>query len=157
MNRVVSLMMIIVIAFSLISPMNTSAEEPSPAVKRDNHENNVYHQYYLRHDALRPHFNFYYDLLIDRYQPELKEEWRLIVNERESLIKKYKELKKEGKLKDHVQKGEAWKEKHEMVQESFLKAVKERNDEAIKDVLPDLLALQKEMNDYLKNHVKTEQ
>lgn len=136
-------------------PLQAMAKEPVE-LDKDSYHDHVYHEYYLRHDAMRPHFNFYYDLLIDRYQPELQEEWRLIVNERETLIKKYKELKKEGKLKDPVEKDESWKTEHQNIHERFLNAVKERNDEAIEEVLPDLLALQKEMNEFLKSQIKPE-
>ncbi|TMW73727.1 hypothetical protein [Alteribacter natronophilus] len=112
---------------------------------------------HLKYDKMRPHLNFYYELLIERYEPAMKEEWLMIVQELETLIKKYREMKKEGKLKDkdfHNQ-DDKWKMKHQDVQEQFLKAVKERNDEAIRAILPDLVTLQKEMNEYLESILKT--
>ncbi|WP_096434738.1 hypothetical protein [Alteribacter populi] len=143
----------LIVATSLFQPVISFAEDPA---EHENDHNNTYHEMYYRHEALRPHFHFYYDLLIDRYHPELKSEWREIISERETLIKKFKELKKEGKLQDPPEKDQQWKEKHQEVHEKFLAAVKERNDQEIKEVLPELLTLQKDVNKYLKARIKSE-
>ncbi|QOY36043.1 hypothetical protein AWH56_025955 [Anaerobacillus isosaccharinicus] len=49
------------------------------------------------HKAIRPHFNFYYQLLAEKYAPNHVKIWNDVIKDREALLKKYRELAKEGK------------------------------------------------------------
>ncbi|WP_142669876.1 hypothetical protein [Alteribacter lacisalsi] len=150
------LLLVLILLIALVSPLSTSYAEDAPEGKEETRHS--YEGMYLKYDKLRPHFNYYYELLIERHEPALKEEWTLIVQERETLIKKYREMKKEGKLKDadFHNLDEEWNQKHQDVQERFLQAVKERNDDSLKMLLSELIALQKEMNEYLQSVIKNE-
>ncbi|MBU9714700.1 hypothetical protein [Evansella tamaricis] len=138
----------ITLLFSLIMiiifPISTIAEDSSDddIDKECEMNQDIKH----RHKDMWIHIQFYYELLLDKYHPELKTEWKEIMRERETILKKWKELKKEGKEFDHSMISEEWKEKHQQYHEAFLEAVKIRDDEKIKSLLPKLLELQKSWN-----------
>lgn len=103
--------------------------------------------------AIRPHFNFYYQLLAEKYAPEYVEAWNEIISDRDAIMKKYKELKKSGK---NIEKpyNEVWLEKHRELQEEFLKAVKKRDDKILKEIVPKVIEHQKELNAMWKDSIK---
>ncbi|MDG5788665.1 hypothetical protein QA612_14385 [Evansella sp. AB-P1] len=111
-----------------------------------NHEQVTHH-----HEMIKVHLQYYYELLIEKHSPELKEEWREIVRDREAIHKKIKEMKKEGKEIEDCEITKAWKEKHKRYQEMFLDAVNKRDSEKIESLLPLLLQLHKQWNE---NHLK---
>ncbi|WP_096188496.1 hypothetical protein [Evansella halocellulosilytica] len=108
--------------------------------------NKEYHEISYRHEAIRPHIEFYYELMIEKYHPELKEEWKETLRERETILKKLKEVQKEGKSYDHEQMNEEWLNKHQKTHQQLLNAVKKRDGEAIKALLPKIIDLHKDWN-----------
>ncbi|UCZ54630.1 hypothetical protein LGQ02_07725 [Bacillus shivajii] len=122
-----------------------------PVIAEDGSEENdfcenCHEKISYEHQVIRPHMEYYFELLLDKYSPDLKEEWTEVLRERESILKKLKQMKKEGKLKEHPSPSERWYEKHGQIHDQFLNAVKKRDDETITQLLPQLLSLQKEWN-----------
>lgn len=103
--------------------------------------------------AIRPHFNFYYQLLAEKYAPEHVKVWNEVMKDREALHKQYKELKKAGKEPDKFY-DEAWLEEHGEIHKEFLEAVEKRDDEALKEVVPRIIDHQKQLNSLLKKRLK---
>lgn len=105
------------------------------------------------HDAVRPHFNFYYQLLAEKYAPKHVKVWNEVLKDRDALIKKYKELKKEGKEVENLH-DEAWLKAHTEIHQQFLEAVEKRDDEKLKQIVPRVIDHQKELNIILKKRLK---
>lgn len=103
--------------------------------------------------AIRPHFNFYYQLLAEKYSPKYVKVWNEVLKDREALHKQYKQLKKEGKELDKFY-DEAWLKEHGGIQKEFLEAVEKRDDEALKEVVPRMIDHQKQLNSLLKKRLK---
>lgn len=102
--------------------------------------------------AIRPHFNFYYQLLAEKYAPKHVSVWNEVLKDREGLFKKYKELKKAGKEVDNLY-DEAWKKEHGEIQQLFLEAVEKRDDTKLKEMVPRLIDHQKQLNSLLKKRI----
>ncbi|MFA9556004.1 hypothetical protein ACERII_01665 [Evansella sp. AB-rgal1] len=100
-----------------------------------------------RHDSIKIHLQYYYELLVEKHRPELKEEWIEINREKEAILKKMREMKKEGKTFDFTQIDGEWKVKHERIHEEFMEVVKSRDNEKIKNILPEIINLSKEWNE----------
>ncbi|UTR09494.1 hypothetical protein MM300_16560 [Evansella sp. LMS18] len=106
-----------------------------------------------RHSAIKPHFYYYMELLFEKFQPELKGKWQEVVREKEAIYKKMKELSKEGETGDHPAESEAWEAAHKSTQEKFLQAVKKRDEESLKALLPELLSLHRKWNEEHRNYI----
>ncbi|SER48383.1 hypothetical protein [Salipaludibacillus aurantiacus] len=104
--------------------------------------------------TLKPHFNYYYELLFEKHRPDLMEEWKEVGREREALTKKLKEFNKEKRtnLCDSIP--DEWYEHHQLAQERFLQSVKERETSKIKISLYHLLAVKKTWNEEMKEALK---
>lgn len=127
-----------------VLPLNSFAEEEmDQSEESETHEMAVVH----KQAAIKAHIKFYYELLIEKYRPDLMEEWMEVSREKEAILKKMKELKKEGKEFNEPMVSEDWKEKHSNYHEQFLTAVETRDDEKLKALLPALLQLQKQWNE----------
>lgn len=105
------------------------------------------------HKSIRPHFNYYYQLLAEKYAPKHVKVWNEVTKDREALYKKYKELKKEGKELDKFY-DEEWLNKHKDIQKQFLEAVEKRDEEALKEIVPLVIDHHKELNSLLKKRLK---
>ncbi|ADU30000.1 hypothetical protein [Evansella cellulosilytica] len=136
----------VAIFLMIASPFNTLAEdidENKVEQEKCYSEQELSHM----HKAMRVHIDYYYELLINKYRPELMEDWKESVRDRDAILKKIKELSKEGADLTSLQPTEQWKTKHEEYQESFLEAIKNRDNEKIKTILPLFLQLQQMWND----------
>lgn len=105
------------------------------------------------HKAIRPHFNFYYQLLAEKYAPKHVKVWNEVIKDREALLKKYRELTKEGKEVGEFY-DENWLKTHQDIHQQFLAAVEKRDDDALKTVVPLVIDHQKELNSLLKKRLK---
>lgn len=105
------------------------------------------------HKAIRPHFNFYYQLLAEKYAPKHVKIWNEVIKDREALLKKYRELAKAGKeVGDFYD--EEWLKAHNDIHQQFLVAVEKRDDKALKTIVPQVIEHQKELNALLKKRLK---
>ncbi|RXI99541.1 hypothetical protein DS745_15110 [Anaerobacillus alkaliphilus] len=116
-------------------------------------ETNQMDQVKYEHKAIRPHFNFYYQLLAEKYAPKHVKVWNDVISEREALIKKYRELAKSGKEIGNFY-DETWLKVHSDIQKQFLEAVEKRDDQALKNIVPQVIDHQKELNILLKKRLK---
>lgn len=105
------------------------------------------------HKAIRPHFDFYYQLLAEKYAPKHVKVWNEIIKEREGLLKKYRELVKSGKDVVNFY-DEEWLKVHNEIHKQFLVAVQKRDDDVLKTVVPQVIDHQKELNFLLKKRLK---
>ncbi|WNF37856.1 hypothetical protein RJD24_05250 [Bacillaceae bacterium IKA-2] len=103
--------------------------------------------------AIRPHFNFYYQLLAEKYAPNHVKVWNEVIQDREALHKQFKELKKSGKELDNFY-DEAWLKEHGEIHQVFLEAVEKRDDAALKELVPRVIDHQKQLNAALKKRLK---
>ncbi|SDY57460.1 hypothetical protein SAMN05421736_102309 [Evansella caseinilytica] len=139
--RMISLCLAIVL-FCLL-PLTGYAETDNA---KDHEECEKHHKFMQHHDTIHTHLTYYYELLIDKYRPELKEEWTAVTRDKEAILKKIREMKKEGKQIDDLFVNDKWKEQHQQYQADFLTAVKKRDEAQIKELLPQILELQKQWN-----------
>ncbi|OIJ16006.1 hypothetical protein BKP35_03210 [Anaerobacillus arseniciselenatis] len=103
--------------------------------------------------AIRPHFNFYYQLLAEKYAPKHVKVWNEVLKDRDALLKKYREVKKAGKeLEDFYD--EEWLKEHSEIHQQFLEAVEKRDDDKLKEIVPRVIDHQKELNAMLKKRLK---
>jgi hypothetical protein len=105
------------------------------------------------HKAIRPHFDFYYQLLAEKYAPKHVKVWNESIKEREALLKKYRELVKSGKDVGNFY-DEDWLKVHNEIHKQFLVAVEKRDDGALKTIVPQVIDHQKELNLLLKKRLK---
>jgi hypothetical protein len=105
------------------------------------------------HKAIKPHFNFYYQLLAEKYAPKHVKVWNEVIREREALFKKYRELSKSGKDIGNFY-DEDWLKAHNDIHQKFLAAVEKRDDDALKMIVPQVIDHQKELNSLLKKRLK---
>ncbi|WP_078552956.1 hypothetical protein [Bacillus alkalicellulosilyticus] len=107
------------------------------------------------HKGMEVHFQMYYQLLAEKYEPQLVTEWDEIRKEKSMLLKEIRAASKRGEL-DHEDMIEPmWVEKHDKVQQKFYKAVEQRDSKAIKEILPYLFEMQKELNEIFKAKLKS--
>lgn len=95
------------------------------------------------------HMGYYYELLTEKYAPDLVEEWKVISKDQQELMSKLKENKEKKEefkknLKEH-----SWYKRHKELEKQLTKAVKERDEEALKEMMPKMIEIQKELNDIL--------
>lgn len=105
------------------------------------------------HKAIRPHFNFYYQLLAEKFAPKHVKIWNEVIKDREALLKKYRELAKEGKEVGNFY-DEEWLKAHNDIHQQFLIAVEKRDENALKTIVPQVIDHQKELNALLKKRLK---
>lgn len=105
------------------------------------------------HKAIRPHFNFYYQLLAEKYAPKHVRIWNEVIKDREALLKKYRELAKEGKEVGNFY-DEEWLKAHNDIHQQFLIAVEKRDEIALKTIVPQVIDHQKKLNALLKKRLK---
>lgn len=105
------------------------------------------------HKVVRPHFNFYYELLAEKYAPKHVKVWHDVINERDALMKKYRQLAKEGKEIGNFY-DETWLKTHSDMQQKFLEAVEKRDDATLKNIVSQVIDHQKELNILLKKQLK---
>ncbi|OIJ20332.1 hypothetical protein BKP45_09715 [Anaerobacillus alkalidiazotrophicus] len=103
--------------------------------------------------VIRAHFNFYYQLLAEKYAPKHVKVWNNVMQDRDALIKKFKELKKDGIELDNFY-DETWLKEHNEIQHQFLEAVEKRDDEILKVIVPQIIDHQKQLNSILKKRLK---
>ncbi|MCD8510787.1 MAG: hypothetical protein LRY73_13555 [Bacillus sp. (in: Bacteria)] len=114
---------LVLVLFMSLLPLNSFAEEDIEKKEEvENHEVGLTH----KNSVLKTHIKFYYELLIEKYRPDIMEEWKEISREKDAILKKLKELKKEGKEFNEPIVSEEWKEKHCIYHEQFLAAVEKK-------------------------------
>ncbi|WP_096201174.1 hypothetical protein [Bacillus sp. FJAT-45350] len=100
------------------------------------------------------HMTMYYQLLAEKYAPELVAEWNEIQKERDMLEKKITELEKTGALLHGKKVGEDWYKSHAELQTNFAKAIKEYDEKEIKKMIPKLFDQHKELNKLYKKRIQ---
>lgn len=103
--------------------------------------------------AVRPHFNFYYQLLAEKYAPNYVKVWDEVLKDREAIFKNYKELKKAGKEVEPPY-DDAWLKKHSEVHQQFVDAVEKRDEASLKEMVPKVIEHQRELNLMWKKKIK---
>jgi hypothetical protein len=135
-----------VMVFSSISIVHAQEEMMEDVSARIGHVS-------YEHAALKPHFDFYYLLLAEKYAPKYVKVWKEVVKEREDLLSKSKELISEGKeIGDYYD--EDWSNTHSEIQKKFLEAVEKQAEDSLKEIVPRVIEHQKELNTLLKKHLK---
>ncbi|WP_368503873.1 hypothetical protein AB3N04_17350 [Alkalihalophilus sp. As8PL] len=144
--------LVIVLAF-IQQPLidSVSAEENSEAQECDCDKHHKKHKEF--HQYMRIHKDFYYELLTDKYAPEQAEQWKDIRSERDLLLKKLTEAKKRGELLHGDVKSKEWMEQHHFLQKQLTKAVKERDEKKIAEVLPQVFAHYEALNNEFQQRV----
>ncbi|HHY21853.1 MAG TPA: hypothetical protein GX525_08220 [Bacilli bacterium] len=95
------------------------------------------------------HIDHYYELLAEKYAPDLVDEWKVISKDQQELMSKLKEDKdKKAEFKKNL-KESSWYKRHKELEKQFTKAVKERDKNALKEIMPKVIEMQKELNDIL--------
>lgn len=137
----------------LVATMTATYPTMQVDAEEFDHEASQIEKVKYEHKAIRPHFNFYYQLLAEKYAPKHVKVWNEVIAEREALIKKYRELAKSGKeIGDFYD--EAWLKAHGDLQKHFLEAVEKRDDAALQNIVPQVIDHQKELNILLKKRLK---
>lgn len=104
--------------------------------------------------TIKTHFNYYYELLVDKHRPDLLIKWEQVASERDAINKKLKEFNNEKQKELYENISEDWYHKHALLQEHFLSAVKDRDGEKIKKNIPHILTLKKSWNLEMKELMK---
>lgn len=95
------------------------------------------------------HIDYYYELLTEKYAPDLVDEWKVISKDQQEMMSKLKEDKdKKAEFKKNL-KDKSWYKRHKELEKEFTKAVKNRDENALKEIMPKVIDLQKELNDIL--------
>ncbi|WP_100373411.1 hypothetical protein [Bacillus sp. FJAT-45037] len=106
------------------------------------------------HESIRVHKDFYMELLTEKYTPEQVEQWKAIRSERDLLLKKLNEAKKRGEIMHGDIRSKEWTDHHHELQKQLTKAVKERNDQEITELLPLIFAHYEKLNTEFQDRVK---
>ncbi|MCT8138725.1 hypothetical protein H1D32_13850 [Anaerobacillus sp. CMMVII] len=147
-SKLLYVVIVATLLLTSINSLNVYAEDETEG-EACTHMEQVKYQ----HKAIKPHFNFYYQLLAEKYAPKHVKVLKDVITEREALFKKYRELVKSGKdVGDFYD--EAWLKKHDEIQTQFLDAVEKRDDAALKKIVPQVIEHQKELNVLLKKRLK---
>ncbi|WP_216829468.1 hypothetical protein [Alkalihalobacterium elongatum] len=107
----------------------------------------------LINNGFTAHLNMYYELLAEKYTPQYVDTWREISREQAVLKKKISEAMKNGQLMHGEVIDQEWYKKHEELQTLFVQAVEQRNEKAIKKVLPKVFQQQKDLNKMYKERL----
>jgi hypothetical protein len=155
------------------------------------------HHHFKKHMLIGAHKEMYFQLLAEKYTPNQLEEWNSVIEERQELVAKLKELKMNSQLKsslkdkkkhvknehkekikqlrEKVKNGELTKEEakqqikekmksklhdkvageHHNTMIKFTEAIKEKDEENIKIMLPQILEMFKMKNEHLKQLITT--
>ncbi|WP_209123117.1 hypothetical protein [Alkalihalobacillus sp. BA299] len=137
---------------TLISSQNvTYAFEFESQQKKD--EKCCTHTCLMMNNGFAAHLNMYYELLAEKYAPEYVDAWREISKEQAVLKRKLSEAMKNGQLMHGDVIDEEWYKKHEELQNLFVQAVEQRNEKALKKVLPKVFQQQKNLNKMYKKRL----
>jgi len=104
--------------------------------------------------TIQPHFNYYYELIVEKYRPDLAEEWEQVLSERGAINKKLQEFSHKQRKELYRNISEDWYHKHELFHVQFLSAVKDREGEKIKKMIPHILTLKKSWNSEMRELFK---
>ncbi|UTR14512.1 hypothetical protein MM221_18435 [Salipaludibacillus sp. LMS25] len=108
----------------------------------------------LQQESMKPHIDYYFELLITKHRPDLLSEWLEVERDREAIYKKIKAFSNEEYDTVHKKISNEWYDNHAKMHNQLLVAVKERNDEKIKLSLGHLCSLKKTWNEEMKNIIK---
>ncbi|MFV8827993.1 hypothetical protein ACNSTQ_09305 [Alkalihalobacterium sp. APHAB7] len=111
------------------------------------------HTSLLINNGFTAHLNMYYELLAEKYTPEYVNAWREISKEQAVLKKKISEAMKNGELMHGDVIDQDWYKKHEELQTLFVQAVEQRNEKALRKVLPKVFQQQKDLNKMYKERL----
>ncbi|GAE24627.1 hypothetical protein JCM9140_569 [Halalkalibacter wakoensis JCM 9140] len=103
---------------------------------------------------LKVHFDFYYELLAEKYAPDEIEKWKDIRSERDLLLKKLKEAKQKGELENGEAIDKEWIAKHKEITDSFHTAIEKRDEEQVRLLLPKLFDHYRELNNLYKKRLE---
>ncbi|WP_088104747.1 hypothetical protein [Halalkalibacter urbisdiaboli] len=138
------------LSISLMQPVFAEDEQSKePSQEHCQHNKEMFKK-------MQVHMDFYHELLAEKYAPNHTEEWHEIRKERDLLRKKINEAKKRGELvNEHKNEDfKAFFEKHKQLQVDFRDAVEKRDDEKIKQLLPQLFEQHRQMNEMLKKKLE---
>ncbi|MEC2073857.1 hypothetical protein [Alkalihalophilus marmarensis] len=149
------IMQLLVVFVVVQGPLSNivSAEEAVETKECDCYKDHAKHKDF--HKYMRVHKDFYFELLTEKYAPESAEQWKMIRTERDLLMKKLSEAKKRGELLHGEVKSEEWKEQHHFLQKQLTKAVKERDEEKISTILPQIFTHYEELNKVFQQRVNS--
>ena len=99
------------------------------------------------------HLDYYYELLAEKYAPDQIEKWKEIRVERDLLHKKLKEAKQRGELENGQAVDKTWLDKHAEIQSAFNNAIEKRDEEKVKEILPQMFAHYAELNALYKQRL----
>jgi hypothetical protein len=108
----------------------------------------------LQQESMKPHIDYYFELLISKHRPDLLDEWLEVERDREAIYKKIKAYSNDEYEKILKSISNEWYENHAKMHERLLAAVKERNNEKIKLSLGHLCSLKKTWNEEVKTIIK---
>ncbi|OLO42817.1 hypothetical protein BTR23_02115 [Alkalihalophilus pseudofirmus] len=153
-KKVVSLGLICIISvIALISSQNTTyAYDIVSQQKKDNDCGS--HSSLLINNGFSAHLNMYYELLAEKYTPEYLDAWRNISKEQAVLKRKISEAMKSGQIMHGDVIEEEWLKKHEELQTLFVQAVEQRNEKALKKIIPKVFQQQKDLNKMYKKRLE---
>ncbi|WP_199623682.1 hypothetical protein [Paenibacillus alkalitolerans] len=121
-----------------------------------------HHHHHRHHAVLGPsvHQEMYMQLLADRYAPETSGEWRKVFEERKRLMEAVKGLDGAGRdsfrqeMKRKFHEGDEKMQDHMDTVKQFSRAVESGDEKQIKEVLPKMLAAEKQFNKMLAETLK---
>ncbi|MFC0472520.1 hypothetical protein ACFFHM_19055 [Halalkalibacter kiskunsagensis] len=105
---------------------------------------------------LKVHFDFYYELLAEKFAPTEIEKWKEIRSERDLLQKKLKEAKQKGELENGEAIDNAWLDRHSELHDSFNVAVEKRDEELLTQLIPQMFEHYAVLNKVYKKRLNLE-
>ncbi|MCR6110527.1 hypothetical protein HXA35_09320 [Bacillus sp. A301a_S52] len=143
----------LLLTVNILTPeVNTYSENTALYLFAEQKEESV--EDLLQQENMKPHIDYYFELLITKHRPDLLEEWLAVERDREAIYKKIKAFSKEEYEKILTQISNEWYDNHAKMHEQLLAAVKERNNEKIKLSLGHLCSLKKTWNEEMKMIIK---
>jgi len=109
---------------------------------------------HFNEEVIDIHVTMYYHLLAQKFSPYQVKVWDEIKQEQNILKKKIEELHKAGALLHGDKVEHTWIERHQQLQRALTKAVKEYDEEALKEILPKIFEHQRELNEKMKEKIK---
>ncbi len=107
----------------------------------------------LKNEIVNVHMNLYYQLLAEKYAPDQVKVWKNARKDREKLLEKLKELHENGAILHGDTIAHDWLEEHSKIQQAFFKAVKENDENEIKNIIPTLFEHEIELNKIYKRSI----
>lgn len=108
-----------------------------------------------KHKFMDVHMSLYYELLAEKYAPDQVDVWKNISKERKDLKKQINYAKERGEALHLGSKMKPWFDEHKKLQKQFTKAIDKGDENEIKKLLRDVIALHQQLNEIYKEVLKT--